>query len=123
MRSANRPRRKVLTVASGSTALIGRAALAPVLAGPSVRAEQVTQLVLGETATIVERNAEWRRVRIHGDQYEGWINSGYVLEVADEVAAEWRDRATGWSQGAVVQMRDTTLALPLRARVVLEDGG
>ena len=37
-------------------AAIARAAIAPVLAEPRVRAEQVTQLVLGETATIVERS-------------------------------------------------------------------
>ena len=92
------------------------------LAAPTVRAEQVTQLVLGETGTILERTGEWRRVRIHGDNYEGWINQGYLLEVSEDVVTQWRDRATGWSVGAVVQSSDGMLPLPLRARVVLKDG-
>ena len=93
------------------------------LAEPTVRAEQVTQLVLGETGSILERKGEWRRVRLNGDNYEGWINQGYVLEVSEEVVTQWQDRATGWSVGAVVQSSNATMPLPLRARVVLEAGG
>lgn len=107
---------------SSAAAVIGHAAIAPVLGAPTVRAEQVTQFVLGETGFVLERQGEWRRVRIHGDSYEGWINQGYVLEVSEAVATQWRDRAAGWSVGAVVQSSDTTMPLPLRARVVLEAG-
>jgi hypothetical protein len=101
---------------------IGRAAIAPALAAPTVRAEQVTQLVLGETASIVERTDEWRRVRIHADGYHGWIHAGYLLEVADRVAEDWRSRALGWSEDALVRVDETNLALPLRGRVMLETG-
>ena len=101
---------------------IGRAAVAPVLAAPAVRAEQVTQLVLGETASIVERSGEWRHVRIHADGYYGWIHTGYLLEVDDTAAEDWRSRAFGWSEGALVRGEDTHITLPLRARVMLEAG-
>jgi len=101
---------------------IGRAAVAPALATPAVRAEQVTQLVLGETASIVERTDEWRRVRIHADGYHGWIHAGYLLEVDDRAAEDWRSRALGWSEGALVRVDERNIALPLRARVVLEAG-
>ena len=101
---------------------IGRAAVAPALAAPAVRAEQVTQLVLGETASIVERSGEWRRVRIHADGYYGWIHTGYLLEVDDTAAEDWRSRAFGWSEGALVRGEDTHITLPLRARVMLEAG-
>jgi gamma-D-glutamyl-L-lysine dipeptidyl-peptidase len=103
--------------------VIGRAAVAPVLAAPAPRAEQVTQLVLGETASIVERTGEWRRVCIHADGYHGWIHSGYLLEVDDEAAADWRSRASGWSNGASVRVGEANIALPLRARVMLEADG
>jgi gamma-D-glutamyl-L-lysine dipeptidyl-peptidase len=101
---------------------IGRAAVAPVLATPTVRAEQVTQLVLGETASIVERTGEWRRVCIHADGYHGWIHTGYLLEVDDRMAADWRSRASGWSEGSLVRVGDENIVLPLRARVMLEAG-
>ena len=64
--------------------VIARAAIAPVLAQANVRAEQVTQLVLGETAVVLERTGEWRRVCTRADEYDGWIHSGYLLEVEEE---------------------------------------
>lgn len=101
---------------------IGRAAIAPVLAEPTVRAEQVTQLVLGETASIVERTGDWRRVCLHIDGYHGWVHSGYLLEVEEAAATDWRSRASGWSEGASVQLEGGSIPLPLRARVKLEAG-
>jgi hypothetical protein len=87
-----------------------------------VRAEQVTQLVLGETASVLDRSGEWLRVRIDLDRYEGWIHRGYVQEVPEAEALDWRARATGWSTGAQLQTDEGTMALPLRARVAAESG-
>lgn len=102
--------------------VIARAAVAPVLAQPAVRAEQVTQLILGETAVVVERNGDWRRVCTYADDYDGWIHTGYLSEVEDDAANEWRSRANGWSEGSIVRVGEAQIALPLRARVVLENG-
>jgi hypothetical protein len=85
-----------------------------------VRSEQVTQLVLGETATIVERAGDWRRVCTHLDDYDGWVNSGYLSEVEDQGAEDWRSHATAWSEGATMRIGGSQLQLPLRARVALE---
>jgi cell wall-associated NlpC family hydrolase len=100
-------------------AAIARAAIAPVLAEPRARAEQVTQLVLGETAAVVDASAEWRRVCTAHEGYDGWVHSGYLSEVDDSAAEEWRTRATGWSEGVVLRVGGTQLSLPLRARVAL----
>jgi cell wall-associated NlpC family hydrolase len=105
---------------TGRSAVIGRAAVAPVLAAPTVRSEQVSQLVLGETASIMEREGEWRRVCTHLDGYHGWIHAGYLLDVDDQAAADWRARAVGWSEGASVRLAAANIALPLRARVILQ---
>jgi hypothetical protein len=101
---------------------IGRAAVAPLLASPSVRAEQVTQLVLGETASILEHAGEWRRISTHVDGYHGWIHSGYLQELDDGAVDGWRARALGWSEGALVRMDEVDIALPLRSRVILQAG-
>lgn len=100
-------------------AAIARSAIAPVLAEPRVRAEQVTQLLLGETAAVVDRSGEWRRVCTALDDYNGWIHAGYLSEVDDAAAEAWRARATGWSEGAVLRVASSQLPLPLRARLVL----
>lgn len=101
-------------------AAIARAAIAPVLVQPRVRAEQATQMVLGETAAIVDRAGDWRRVCTHVDGYDGWIHAGYLSEVEDRVAEDWRSRAMAWSEGATLRIGGSHLPLPLRARVVLE---
>jgi hypothetical protein len=114
---------------TATTAIIGRAGTAPVAAEPSLRSEQVTQLVLGETGRVLERREEWRRIRLEGDGYEGWIHRGYLLEADVEAVEDWRKRATAWSEGAVVDIpasgavrRAIRLRLPLRARVELRGG-
>jgi len=97
------------------------AALAPVMASPSVRAELVTQLVMGETALLRERQGDWFAIRSDVDGYEGWINCGYLRELTPADAAAWQTNASAFSGGARIAVgRDLVLA-PLRARLQLED--
>jgi hypothetical protein len=102
--------------------VIALAAVAPLSTEPSVRAEQCNQLVLGETASVVGRQGEWVRVCTHNDHYDGWVHSGYLKAVDDSAAASWRSEAKGWSEGALVRADGWQMALPLRARIVLEQG-
>ncbi|MGH7702553.1 MAG: NlpC/P60 family protein [Gemmatimonadales bacterium] len=101
------------------SAVIARAGVVPVLREASLRSEQVTQLVLGETGRVLEVSGDWRRLRIDGDNYEGWAHLGYLIETTASEAEAWRARAGGWSDGAVVQVGRTLARLPLRARVEL----
>ncbi len=100
--------------------VIARSAITPVFAQPSVRAEQVSQLVLGETGAVQEVSGEWRRIHCDHDGYPGWVHCGYLVE-ADDVAAErWRRDAGGWSLGATLGVGGQRLRLPLRARAALD---
>lgn len=101
-------------------AVIATAAVAPLLATASVRAEQVTQLILGETGQVVGADGEWLRIRADGDGYEGWAHQGYLRRVDAAESARWRIAATAWSEGARVEVAGVTRALPLRARVGVE---
>lgn len=101
-----------------TTSLIARSGVAPVQREPNLRAEQVTQFVLGETARVVESQGDWRRVRLDVDRYEGWVHLGYALETDHEIARGWRESATGWSEGAVLRTEQgVVVRLPVRARV------
>lgn len=104
------------------TAAVAVAPVAPVMAASSVRSEQVTQLVLGEMATVLAAEGEWRRIRTEADAYEGWINRGYLKELNDVAADEWRRHATAVSLGARVSVGSDLAVVPLRARVVSDDG-
>ncbi|HEU4587659.1 MAG TPA: C40 family peptidase [Gemmatimonadales bacterium] len=92
------------------------------MAEPTVRAEQMTQLVLGETASVLEARAEWRRVRTTADAYEGWVHRGYLRELGGPEADAWLAAATAWSEEAEVDVEGTPLRLPLRARVAHNSG-
>jgi len=87
------------------TAVLCRAAVAPVLAGSTPRAEQVTQLLCGEVAQITERKGDWLSVRVERDGYAGWLHEGYAHELADAEADRWRTES--WiSAGAVVEAEE-----------------
>lgn len=105
------------------SAAIARSTIVPLLAASSLRAEQVSQLVLGETAGILEREGDWRRIRSAVDGYEGWAHVGYLRETADDEANRWRSEATGWSLGAAIDIGGLRVRIPLRARVAVSDGG
>jgi gamma-D-glutamyl-L-lysine dipeptidyl-peptidase len=47
--------------------------LIPVRKESNHRSEMVSQLLFGETYTVIENNEEWCLIRITNDNYEGWI--------------------------------------------------
>lgn len=54
-----------------------RLSLVPVRAETSHQAEQVTQLLFGDHYEITDQSSDrkWLKVKIHFDQYEGWIDA------------------------------------------------
>lgn len=103
-------------------AAIARSAIVPLLAGQSLRTEQVSQMVLGETAAVLGREGDWRRIRTAIDGYEGWAHNGYLRESEGDEADHWRASATAWSLGAAIELEGQRVRLPLRARVALASG-
>ena len=59
--------------------------MAPIRARPEGAAEQVTQALLGEPLTVVERRAEWARVTTAYD-YPGWV---LAAALAPDRCGEW----------------------------------
>jgi hypothetical protein len=102
--------------------VIARSSVTPVFVQPSLRAEQVSQLVLGETGSVEEVSGEWRRIHCDHDGYPGWVHSGYLVEADDVAADRWRRAAGGWSLGATLGLGGRRLRLPLRARAALDGG-
>jgi hypothetical protein len=61
---------------------------APVRAEPRDDAEQVTQLLAGEPATVEESDGEWSRIRTAYD-YPGWVRTGSLGPVTGTVPRPW----------------------------------
>lgn len=104
------------------SALVARAGVAPLHREPSPRVEQVSQLVLGETARVIESKGDWHRVAADDDDYSGWVHAGYTILLEDEASARWRRSAEAWSEGAVIQAGESIVRIPLRARVADSQG-
>lgn len=105
------------------TTIVATAAIAPVNREPDVREEQVTQLVLGETAQQLGSDREWIRIRTDADSYEGWVHRGYVAVLDDPHAEAWSRSATAVSEGAVISTGNRMVRAPMRSRLALDDDG
>ncbi|UCC81784.1 MAG: C40 family peptidase [Gemmatimonadota bacterium] len=110
---------------AGTEHALIRAALAPVRAQPDVRAEQVSQELLGAVVRVIERSGDWARVTGE-DGYEGWVQEGGLIFCPAEKAEAWWDDAGGRPAVAL----DAALAdedariiarLPWGARVAVAD--
>ncbi len=68
--------------------------LVPVRKAPADAAELVTQLLLGDTGVILQKDRQWRLVRQHRDGYEGWVDEKTIVEMDptwEEKSQEWLD--------------------------------
>ncbi|MEN9981165.1 MAG: hypothetical protein RL542_952 [Bacteroidota bacterium] len=50
-------------------------AIIPLRAEPSDRSEIVSQVLFGEHFIVLEELNQWRRIQLHYDNYEGWVDS------------------------------------------------
>jgi hypothetical protein len=51
---------------------------------PSDRSEIVSQILFGEHFEVVEQDKQWSKVRLHFDDYEGWIDSKQYQLISKE---------------------------------------
>jgi hypothetical protein len=96
------------------------AAIAPMLCEPDVRTTQVSQLLHGHIAQVVERNGLWLHVK-GADAYPGWVHQGYVVTMPEPVPPLSQ---TGWDDARPLSLGCTvrdehgaTRKLPLGALV------
>jgi hypothetical protein len=91
-----------------------RSAVAPLNAEPTLRSEQLSQLLEGHTAEVLAEQGPWLRIRA-ADGYEGWINRGYLYEEsAGAVVARYSARRL--SIGCIIREKGgPARALPVGA--------
>ena len=96
------------------------AAIAPMLCEPDVRTTQVSQLLHGHIALVVERRGLWLHVK-GADGYAGWVHQGYVVTMPEPVPPL---SETGWNDPRPLSLGCTvrdehgaTRKLPLGALV------
>ncbi len=76
----------------------------PVRREPSERSEMVTQLLFGETYSIVEKQANWCYIKSDFDGYEGWIDAKLYLPMAEGEVDKWREASKWVVPGTFVKL-------------------
>jgi len=66
-----------------------KAASAPVMRRPLHASEIVTQVLLAESFDVLQRDANWIRVRLHSDGYVGWVSPAQVELCSPGELAAW----------------------------------
>jgi cell wall-associated NlpC family hydrolase len=100
------------------TEVIVTSALAPMMKEGNPRAELVSQMLSGETGTMVEDRQPWLKVKRAFDGYEGWIHRGYLRLVSAAEATEWRQRAHYFAEDVELEnLEGRRVQLPLLARL------
>ncbi|MEN9335980.1 MAG: hypothetical protein RLZZ500_967 [Bacteroidota bacterium] len=56
----------------------------PLRAEASDRSEIVSQVLFGEHFEIIEKDRQWSKIRLHFDQYEGWVDSKQYQIISKE---------------------------------------
>jgi hypothetical protein len=54
----------------------------PMRKEPSDKSEMISQIIFGETATLLDQNEKWFMVRTNHDQYEGWVDKKQLRQTA-----------------------------------------
>ena len=57
--------------------------VAPLRAEPSHQSEMVSQILFGESVDFLETEGGFSKVRMHFDQYEGWVDTKQIAEVSE----------------------------------------
>jgi gamma-D-glutamyl-L-lysine dipeptidyl-peptidase len=58
-------------------------------AEPREGSEMVSQMLLGETAEVLEQIDRWLRIRTRFDNYEGWVNPGQCAFISANAEEQW----------------------------------
>ncbi|MBI1305876.1 MAG: SH3 domain-containing protein [Bacteroidetes bacterium] len=71
----------------------------PVRAEDRSASELVTQILYGETYSVLERSEKWLRIKLETDGYEGWISSDQFSKIVFEPKGIQREFPFVWLDG------------------------
>ncbi len=66
--------------------------VAPVMKSNTHQSEQITQILLGESADILQKENDWLRIRLHHDGYIGWTSTNQMWPVNEKELAIWQSK-------------------------------
>ena len=90
--------------------------VAPIRAEGSHRAEMVSQILFGETATIIHETKDFCQIQMHQDGYEGWCQKLQLQILPEGVSIITKGYTGNWINSAV--FNGQPIQLPLGTPIV-----
>ncbi len=108
--------------------VFARSATVPMRAEAREGSEMVSQMLLGETAEVLERIDRWIRIRTRFDNYEGWVNPGQCGFISSEAEKEWLSDSRlnrSYQKSFTIHHAGTgdALTVPLGAQIITSPNG
>lgn len=93
---------------------IAAISVVPVRESATHRSEQISQVLFGETCTVLERKREWLKVRVDYDGYEGWIQRSQLREISEK-----EKEAVHQNEGVALEIASTATSSENSVPIVL----
>ena len=90
--------------------------VAPIRSEGSHRAEMVSQILLGETATVLNETKDFFQVQMHQDGYEGWCQKLQLQILPEGATIVTKGYTSNWVSSAV--LNGQPIQLPLGTPIV-----
>ncbi|MEY3507917.1 MAG: hypothetical protein RIR44_1149 [Bacteroidota bacterium] len=90
--------------------------VAPLRAEGSHRAEMVSQILFGETASVIGETKDFYQIQLHQDGYEGWCQKLQLQLVAEDAKVTTTGYTPNWINSAV--FNGQPIQLPLGTTIV-----
>jgi len=90
--------------------------VAPIRAEGSHRAEMVSQILFGETATIISETKDFYQIQMHQDGYEGWCQKLQLQILAEGESIVTKGYTANWVNLAM--FNGQTIQLPLGTPII-----
>ncbi len=71
--------------------LIACTGVVPIRKSDDDASEMVSQMLLGETADILEEKSRWYRIKAHYEGYEGWVSLVQMYPLSEEALNKWKE--------------------------------
>ena len=88
-------------------------AIVPLRFEPSDRSELVTQVLFGETFTILEHKEKWSKIRLCTDAYEGWIDNKQFVVISQEQFNKLKESPRFYCADLIDYITGTNTLLPI----------
>jgi len=85
--------------------------VAPIRADGSHKAEMVSQILLGETASIISETKDFYQIQMHQDGYEGWCQKLQLQILPEDATIRIKGYTSKWVSSAVLNGQPVQLAL------------